>query len=134
MMTEIIMKAYDVLEEILQDDKIRQLKALDQEIESKYRADLETFGQMKQTYNQVLNEGGSYHPDYAATLKTFSEMKKALYEKEEVARYLEIERKLEQELNAFLNDIAQAISHHVPRPNPFGLFKKGGNHHAHQSH
>ncbi|MCK9235748.1 MAG: hypothetical protein WC225_05215 [Acholeplasmataceae bacterium] len=133
-MTEIIMKAYDVLEEILQDDKIHQLKVLDKEIESKYHADLKAFEQMKQIYNQVLNEGGAYHPDYAATLKTFSEMKKALYEKEEVARYLQIERKLEQELNAFLNDIAQIVSHYIPRPNPFGLFKKGGNHHAHESH
>ena len=130
-MTDIIIKAYDVLDEFLEDPSLPEIKKLNQSIDKLYKNEVKAFNDAKTKYEQVLNEGGTYHPDYKQCVKILSETKKALYETKDVKRYLELELALEAKLNAFLNDISKTISEHVPTPNKFGMIKKGGSCHVH---
>ncbi|MCD4827391.1 MAG: YlbF family regulator [Acholeplasmataceae bacterium] len=130
-MTDIIMKAYDVLDEILKDPSLPEIKKLNQSIDHNYKLEIKAFNDAKIKYEQVLNEGGTYHPDYKQSIKTLSETKKALYELKDVKKYLELELSFESSLNEFLNTISKTISEHVPTPNKFGMIKKGGSCHVH---
>lgn len=131
-MTDIIMKAYDVLDEILKDPSLPEIKKLNQSIDQLYKNEIKAFNDAKIKYQTVLNEGGTYHPDYKQSIKTLSETKKALYEIKDVKRYLELELTFESSLNEFLNNVSKTISDHVPTPNKFGMIKKGGSCHVHE--
>ncbi|MFA5471195.1 MAG: YlbF family regulator [Acholeplasmataceae bacterium] len=130
-MTDIIIKAYDVLDEFLNDEKFPEIKKLHQTIDDLYETEIKAFDQAKEAYQKVMDEGGSYHPDYKDAVKHLSETKKHLYEQPEVKKYLALELELETELNEFLNTLSKTISDHVPAPNKFGMIKKGGSCHVH---
>jgi cell fate (sporulation/competence/biofilm development) regulator YlbF (YheA/YmcA/DUF963 family) len=129
--TDIIMKAYDVLDEILKDPIIKEIKILNQKIDHVCEKEIKAFNEAKIKYQTILNQGGTYHPDYKQSIKTLSETKKALYEVLEVKKYLELELEFESKLNEFLNTISKTISDHVPAANKFGMIKKGGSCHVH---
>lgn len=131
-MTDIIIKAYDVVDEILSDPSIKEIKILNQKIDQLYKEEIKAFNDAKIKYQTILDEGGTYHPDYKQSIKTLSETKKVLYEMPEVKKYLELELEFESKLNEFLNMISKTISDHVPAPNKFGMIKKGGSCHVHQ--
>lgn len=130
-MTDIIIKAYDVVDEIMKDPKFSEIKILHQKIDGLYHKQIEAFDKAKLAYQKVMDEGGTYHPDYKDAVKRLSHTKKELYEQPEIKRYLELELELETELNEFLNELSKAISDHVPAPNKFGMIKKGGSCHVH---
>lgn len=130
-MTDIIMKAYDVLDEILRDPSLPEIKRLNISIDHLYKNEIKAFNDAKIKYQQVLNEGGTYHPDYKQSIKELSETKKALYEAKDVKKYLELELAFEAKLNEFLNKVSKTVSNHVPTPNKFGMIKKGGSCHVH---
>ncbi len=130
-MTDIILKAYDVLDEFIKDDKFPEIKQIHQKIDDLYKNEIENFELAKTAYQKVMDEGGTYHPDYKDAVKKLSETKKHLYEQPEVKRYLELELELETELNEFLNELSKVVSDHVPAPNKFGMIKKGGSCHVH---
>lgn len=130
-MTDIIIKAYDVLDEILSDPSIEEIKHLNKNIDLLYKKEISAFNDAKIKYQRVLNEGGTYHPDYKQSIKVLSETKKVLYEMPEVKKYLELELEFEAKLNEFLNKISKTISDHIPAPNKFGMIKKGGSCHVH---
>jgi cell fate (sporulation/competence/biofilm development) regulator YlbF (YheA/YmcA/DUF963 family) len=77
-------------------------------------------------YDEVLEQGGSYHPDYKQTLRQLSEAKKDLYEKDAVKNYIALEKAFELKINTILRDITESISTHIKTPNELGLFKKEG--------
>ncbi|BCR36557.1 YlbF family regulator [Mariniplasma anaerobium] len=130
-MTDIIIKTYDVLDEILSDPSIKEIKHLNENIDLLYKDEIKAFSDAKIKYQIVLNEGGTYHPDYKQSIKVLSETKKTLYEMPEVKKYLELELEFEAKLNEFLNHISKTISDHIPAPNKFGMIKKGGSCHVH---
>lgn len=130
-MTDIIIKAYDVLDEILNDEKIPEIKQLHRKMDDLYKHEIQAFEEAKLAYQKVMDEGGTYHPDYKSAIKHLSETKKNLYEQPEVKKYLALELELETELNEFLNALSKTISDHVPAPNKFGMIKKGGSCHVH---
>lgn len=129
-MTDLIIQAYHVRDEILHDEIYLELKRLDQSIALNYRNEIVSFNQAKESFDRIHQEGGMYHPDYKDASKKLSETKKALYETLEMKRYLELERKLQTELNTFLNDLTEAISPHIKTPDVFGIIKKGGSCHV----
>lgn len=131
-MTEIIMQAYNVLEEILKDPKLKEIKKLNQKLDQAYPNEIKAFEEAKINYQKVMDEGGKYHPDYKDAIKKLSESKKNLYEQPDVKRYLSLELEFETELNEFLNELSKAVSDHVPAPNKFGMIKKGGSCHVHE--
>jgi cell fate (sporulation/competence/biofilm development) regulator YlbF (YheA/YmcA/DUF963 family) len=124
------MKAYDVVDEIVKDPVIKEIKRLNQSIDHVCKEEIKAFNDAKIKYQMILNQGGTYHPDYKQSIKVLSETKKALYEMPEVKKYLELELEFEAKLNEFLNTISKTISDHVPAPNKFGMIKKGGSCHV----
>ena len=125
------MQAYNVLEEILKDPKLKEIKILNQKIDKAYPNEIKAFEEAKIYYQKIMDEGGKYHPDYKDAIKKLSESKKNLYEQPDVKRYLSLELAFESELNEFLNELTKIVSDHVPAPNKFGMIKKGGSCHVH---
>ncbi len=129
-MTDIIIQAYHVVDEIAKDPDLIALKKQNQIIEKKYLNEIKTFRQVKNEYSDILNTGGKYHPDFKKVSTKLSETKRVLYEKEEVKTYLTLEKKVEMKLNDLLKNIANRISSHIPTPNALGIVKKGGHCHV----
>lgn len=130
-MTEYIIQAYKIADEMKHSLKYRQYKQLEKIIEEKYATLIQTFNTWKEKYYTILDEGGKYHPDYLETVKKLSEAKKVLYEKSEVRHYFELEQELQTELNLFIKQITEIISNNIKKPNELGLLKeKGGGCHA----
>lgn len=131
-MTELIMQAYNVLDEFMEHPLYLELRILDKQIEEKYPKLIKQFNEAKIKYDEILNTGGKHHPDYKTSILELSTIKAELYAKEEVQRYFELEHNLQALINSFLEQMASLISPHIETPNNFNLLKKkshhGGNH------
>ena len=129
-MTEIIMQAYQVLDEIKQEETFLEMKRLDHVIPIKYKTEIELFQAAKKVYDDVMATGGSYHPDFKKAVKAFSEAKTILYAKEEVSTYFQLEKTLQDDINAFLKTLTDTVSTHIKTPNKLGIVQKGGSCHV----
>ncbi|MDO9630050.1 MAG: YlbF family regulator [Acholeplasmataceae bacterium] len=129
-MTEIMMQAYQVLDEIKEDSKYKEIKYLDKKMLELYPNEISDFQNAKLKYDSVMSEGGSYHPDFKEAVQKFSESKAVLYSKPEVKRYFEVEKEFQDELNDFLFQMTQSVSSHIQTPNKLGIVKKGGSCHV----
>jgi len=129
-MTSIIMQAYQVLDEIKKDPTYQHIKRFDRLVTSLYPEETLAFQKARALYEQIMNEGGTYHPDYKDTVRALSETKTNLYSKEEIKTYFELEKKFETELNDFLFELTQAVSSHIKTPDKMGIIKKGGSCHV----
>lgn len=129
-MTDIVMKAYDVADEIIADPNFKEIVRLNKLIDQLYPKEIEAFEQAKIKYDDVMNTGGKYHPDFKDVTILLSETKSALYNKPEVVKYRELESNFEKDLNNFIFDMSQKISDNIPSPNAFGIVKKGGSCHV----
>ncbi len=129
-MTDIIMQAYHVLDEIRRDPVYQSIKKLDQTIAVLYKNEIEQFQKAKLAYESIMSSGGSYHPDFKEAVKKFSEAKTMLYGKPEVKSYFESEKVFQDDLNQFLFDMTQAVSSHIKTPDQMGIVKKGGSCHV----
>ncbi|HBG32687.1 MAG TPA: hypothetical protein DEG42_01875 [Acholeplasmataceae bacterium] len=129
-MTSIIMQAYQVLDEIKKDSTYQKIKQFDRVVTKLYQEETQAFQKARAHYDQIMNEGGTYHPDFKDAVRTLSEAKSILYSKEEVKTYFEFEKKFETELNDFLFELTQAVSSHIKTPDKMGIIKKGGSCHV----
>lgn len=129
-MTEIIIQAYHVLDEILTDSNYLELKELNQTIIHQFESEIKAFNQAKEAYTQVMSEGGVYHPDFKKVSSMLSESKKNLYETKEMQRYVILEKALQTDINTFLAKLTDVISPHIKTPDVFGIIKKGGSCHV----
>ncbi|MFU8793000.1 MAG: YlbF family regulator [Acholeplasmataceae bacterium] len=131
-MTELIIKAHDVLEEFKSDPDYQKLKEMKKKVETHYKNDIVAFNEAKAKFDQVLSEGGTHHPDYKSTIKALSEAKSTLYSHQDLKDYVSIEKTFETKLNTFISTLSKHISDHIQTPNELGLFKKeGGGCHVH---
>jgi cell fate (sporulation/competence/biofilm development) regulator YlbF (YheA/YmcA/DUF963 family) len=129
-MTDIIMQAYQVLDEIKRDPVYQSIQSLDQTITVLYASEIEAFQSAKVLYESIMSTGGTYHPDFKDVVKRFSETKAILYAKPEVKAYFDAEKTFQDELNTFLFDMTQAVSSHIKTPDKMGIVKKGGSCHV----
>jgi len=129
-LTDIIIKAYDVAEEIVKDEKFKEIVKLNKSIDILYPKEIEAFKLAKIKYQEVMNVGGKYHPDFKEVTALLSQTKAALYNQKEVARYNQLELEFEKGLNDFIAEITSIISDNIPSPNTFGMIKKGGSCHV----
>jgi cell fate (sporulation/competence/biofilm development) regulator YlbF (YheA/YmcA/DUF963 family) len=129
-MTSIIMQAYQVLDEIKKDPTYQQIKHFDRVAAGLYQKETLEFQKARARYDQIMNEGGTYHPDFKDAVRTLSDAKAILYSKEEVKTYFELEKKFETELNDFLFELTKAVSSHIKTPDKLGIIKKGGSCHV----
>ncbi len=130
-MTEIIMQAYEVLDEFLKNPTYVQIKSYNAIINQKYKSEIQAFQTAKEAYDVIMNEGGSYHPDFKMASKRLSEAKAYLYAMPEVQAYFDLEKQFQDELNQFLGDLSASISPHIKAPNKIGIVTKGGSCHVH---
>lgn len=130
-MTDIMLQAYQVLDEIRSEQTYQEIKRLDKVMLELYRHEIQVFQRAKIKYDQIMAEGGSYHPDFKEVVKAFAEAKSNLYSKEEVKRYFELEKSLQDEINDFLAKISETVSPYVKSPDKMGIIKKGGSCHVH---
>ncbi|PKK97072.1 MAG: hypothetical protein CVV58_03115 [Tenericutes bacterium HGW-Tenericutes-3] len=129
-MTEIMMQAYEVLDEIKKDPVYQSMKAYNQLIIDKYSQEIQLFKEANETYNQVMKDGGKYHPDFKEVVKRFSQAKTDLYQKEEVVKYFELEKIFQDDLNEFLKTLSQSVSKYIKTPNKLGIVTQGGSCHV----
>ena len=129
-MTDLIIQAYHVLDEIRRDPIYQSIQELDQSIAKLYPIEIDAFQKAKINYESVLSTGGSYHPDFKETVKHFSETKAVLYSKPEVKLYFDSEKIFQDQLNQFLFELTQAVSSHIQTPDKMGIVKKGGSCHV----
>ncbi len=125
-MTDIILQAYNVVDEIVKDPEVIALKKLNKTIDKKFKSEIKAFSDAKEVYSDVMSTGGHYHPDFKAVTVKLSKAKLELYEKPEVSEYLKLEKKVETKLNDMLKKMTERISSHIPTPNAIGMVKKGG--------
>lgn len=124
-MTEILMLAYDYVEDIKKTNEYKKLVWLNENLDNLYHDEIKIFKAKQKEYNDVL-EIGIYHPDFKRVTAEFSKIKQTLYEKENVKEYLELDRKIELEVNTILESISKSISNNIPVTNKFGFIKGGG--------
>jgi cell fate (sporulation/competence/biofilm development) regulator YlbF (YheA/YmcA/DUF963 family) len=129
-MTEIIMQAYNVLDELKIDPLFIQMKELDQQIASLYQKEIQAFARAKEVYEDVMTTGGSYHPDYKNAIRKLSETKSDLYGKPEVMQYVQTEKAFQDMMNEFLQQMTSMVSTHIKTPNKLGIVQKGGSCHV----
>ena len=129
-MTDIIIQAYNVVDEIVKDPDVITLKKMNQTIDKIYPSEIRNFEQAKIAYADVMATGGHYHPDFKEVSQRLSETKTLLYEKPEVKTYIMLEKKVETKLNELLKEMTKRISSHIPTPNAIGIVKKGGSCHV----
>ncbi|MFP4187325.1 MAG: YlbF family regulator [Acholeplasmataceae bacterium] len=125
-MTDIIMQAYRAIDEIAADPRLAELNRLNERIRTEHKSEIEAFKSAREAYERVESEGGSYHPDYRVVARTLSETKQALYRIHEVKRYFELERQINDELEAFLERIAASISPEIRTSRDPWKKRKGG--------
>ena len=129
-MTEIIMQAYNVLDELKTDPLFIQMKELDQKIASLYQKEIQSFTKAKEVYEDVMTTGGSYHPDYKDAIRKLAETKSELYGKPEVMQYVQTEKAFQDMINEFLQQMTSMVSTHIKTPNKLGIVQKGGSCHV----
>lgn len=129
-MTDIIIQAYQVLDELKQDPNYLLMKSLDQKIAVLYPHEIEAFQKAKQTYEDIMETGANYHPDYKEAIKRLSDTKSELYQKEEVMGYFQAEKAFQDSVNVFLQEMTQTVSSHIKTPNKLGIVQKGGSCHV----
>jgi cell fate (sporulation/competence/biofilm development) regulator YlbF (YheA/YmcA/DUF963 family) len=129
-MTDIIIQAYNVLDELKNDPLYLRMKALDRKIAHQYPQEIQDFHRYKSMYDEVMATGGSYHPDYKQAVKQYSEAKASLYRHVEVMDYFATEKAFEETVNAFLKAMTDCVSSHIKTPNKLGIVQKGGSCHV----
>lgn len=116
MYTEIILKTYDLVDEIRSDSLFTSLSRLNKEIESKYEDLLSDYHKKFKFFEEAFKIG-PYYPNYNNILREYREVKTELFLKEEVKSYF----KLEEELNKYLGDLMGEIANYI---SPY-ILKKG---------
>lgn len=129
-MTDMIMQAYNVLDELKNDPKYVLMKELDQKIGELYPNEIKAFHESKKLYDDVMATGGTYHLDFKEAVKSFGEAKQNLYSKPEVSLYFQTEKSFQDEMNEFLKEMTDAVSSHIKTPNKLGIVQKGGSCHV----
>lgn len=127
-MIKIINETYELVDKLIEKDNYKQLKKLNQKLNNLYPLLLKDYKDAKEKYDNVLDEGSHYHPDFKSVAKKLSEVKTILFEKEEVKNILKLEKEIELELNEIITNISNVISENIQTPNEIGLLrsKKGG--------
>lgn len=124
-----LMQSYTIADEIKTGDAFKRLVALKKQIDNDCSEEIKAFKYEEERYNDVI-QYGTYHPDYKTVTLAFSQAKTKLYTHPLVKEYREIEKIIQQELDAFSRELAKAVSDHATAPNDLGLLKGVGCHHG----
>lgn len=126
-MNDIIMLAYEYLDDFRTKDYYQEFVSLSLSINTKYEKEINHFNDVKREYEEVL-EIGRYHPDIKEVTIKYRDAKVKFFEVNDIKRYFELERQIELEINELFNEMTNIISPNIPVLNKFGLINsnKGG--------
>lgn len=127
-MTEIMLMAYDLLDDFIELEEYKRLKQLSKIVESKYINEINDFKKSREIYDDIMQYGGIYHPDFKDAARKLSVSKAILYQKNEVQDLLMLEQKVQNILNQLIDDIKDTVSPYLRTPNELGMTRKGGSH------
>lgn len=125
---QIILKAYEVADEIKQSAAFRQLIELKAYMDQHYKAETAAYQKANSRFSEIQELGGQYHPDFKTAAIELSVVKKVLFEKKEVKLYLEKEKEIQKILDDLSRDLAAKVSSHVKAPNELGFLKESSCH------
>ncbi len=97
------------LEEFTSQEQFKELLSLKKTIDDKYFKEIMYFKQKEMEYNEALKYE-SYYDNIEDIKNKLSLAKQKLFEKDEVRRYLKLERLLSQDLVRLSNELAQTFS------------------------
>ncbi len=127
---EIMIKTYDLIDDIKQSDTYIEYIKLDDYIANNttIQETITAFQKAKKLYEEA-KQYGKHHPDLKKRQRQLAQAKEALYGFEEVVRYKKLETALQKQLDHISRTIANAISVHIPHPNELGILQveKGEN-------
>ncbi len=109
---ELCEKSVNFAEEIMESPEFKELVNLKEEISLKIPNLVLEFNKAKEKYEEVCKYS-TYHPDYKKVKLELVRTKEALYTNELVIKYKELERKVQEKLNAASQEIVKAISNNV---------------------
>lgn len=104
--SEVVDALDEIVKEFKESENYKEYKNLEKIIEDKYAREIVMFNSAKETLAEVRK--------YSSNLKTYEEAlskaKEVLYSKEEVKRYKELERIIQNELDRLSNSIGEFFS------------------------
>jgi cell fate (sporulation/competence/biofilm development) regulator YlbF (YheA/YmcA/DUF963 family) len=109
---ELCEKSVGFANEIMESDEFKELLSIKEEIFKKIPKLLDEFKKAKEKYEEI-SIYSTYHPDYKKVKLELVRTKEALYTNELVIKYKELERKIQEKLNAASQEIVKAISNNV---------------------
>ena len=98
----------DYVSDITNNDNFKKLIELKKIIDDKNKKEIIAFKTAESKYLEASNYG-KYYPNLEGLRKDFSAKKKDLYSKEEVKQYLELERSINESINADINELKEII-------------------------
>lgn len=125
MKTEIMMKTYEVVDEIKSTKAYQELLVLSQKINnnSNLLHLIDEHKKWQKKYEDV-KKYGKYHPDLKKVSYEFSLAKETLYTDPLFVEYKKREKEVEKMLNSLSATLAQAVSEKIRYKNEIGLIKK----------
>ena len=124
---EIIKQAYLVADEIKKSEEYIKLKEYKIIVDDKYQKEIIDFLNIQEEYNKLLND--RFNNNFKEVSKKFVEIKSNLYLKEEVVKYLGLEKIIQNRLDDLSRELGNAVSKNINVPNLFGIINTiGGKH------
>lgn len=125
-MTEILLSAYDYLDDLRDNPKYIEYIKLNQEVKITFKEEFLKLAQAKKAFEDVL-EYGRNHPDFKKVSAEYSNISKELFSKPMLRKQLSLNNEIESLINEFLNEIVNEISPNIPVLNELGIISnKGG--------
>lgn len=121
----LILKTYEVVDEIKQSKTYQRLIELNQIINSNQEIILllQSFDSIKEKY-QETSKYGKYHPDLKKVQLELASKKEEVYSHPIIIEFKQLEKDLQKTLDHISSEIAQAVSPKIKHPNEIGLIQK----------
>ena len=110
--TNIIIKAYDLADELKKSFPYKELKRLDKVIKIKYKKELKEYLETFKIFDDVYSTGGTYHPNFKKASENYRLKKEILFNKKEVKDYFKYESEINEYLKELSNEIFSSVSNY----------------------
>lgn len=110
-MEQIINQAYDLADALKENKEYKELIELKELINDKYKDELKKYKDSFKKFDFAYKMK-DYYPDFKKVSLLYQECKKDLFEKEEVKRYFELEKIVNDKLNIIAKELISAVSNY----------------------
>lgn len=125
---QVILKAYEVADEIKQSADFQALIELKNQIDMNFKNEIIDYHKANHYFNDIMSTGGQYHPNFKEAVMKLSAAKKALFDHDIVKQYFLKEKAIQKILDDLSRDLANKVSSHIGTPNELGILKESSCH------